>query len=34
MLDGAVSDAQLIEAGEELLRVEHRATSIRLKGVS
>jgi hypothetical protein len=34
MLDGAMGDAQLVEAGEELLRIEHRATSIGVKGVS
>ena len=28
MLDGAMGDAQLVEAGEELLRVEHRVTSV------
>jgi hypothetical protein len=28
MLDGAMGDTQLVEAGEELLRIEHRVTSV------
>jgi hypothetical protein len=27
MLDRAMGNAELVEAGEELLRIEHRATS-------
>jgi hypothetical protein len=28
MIDGALSDAELFQAGKELLRAEHRATGL------